>query len=330
MDIVHSFKKFLKSRSMTLIYVTVTVILFFYFMNNSYLSKNNLMGMMSSISFTGIMAIGVSFLLMGGEINLASGAQGCFGAVIVAVIMLKGVPWPLALLFGLLFGVVAGLINSFFVNKLGFVSFISTLGMSFIYNGLAVFFAGNNNVPIANQFFWQIGSYLVFGVIPMPFIIMVFFMLVYSFVLNKTSFGRSILMCGGNSAAARLAGISPKKVVTILYINSGIFAVLSGSVLAARMHNASPTALGSSTLDAITASVLGGVSFGGGGGSMSGLFIGVILLTAFNNGLVAVDLYSYWRLVIQGALLIVALIFDFLSIQARAASMKKANMQNAA
>ena len=315
---------------MTLIYVAAVIVVFFYLMNSSYLSRNNLMGMMSSISFTGIMAIGVSFLMMGGGINLASGPTGCFGAVIVALLMLKGLPWPLALLSGLMFGAVAGLVSSFFINRLGLMDFITTLSLSFMFNGLATYFSENNNVPIANQFFWQIGSYLLFGFIPMPFVIMLFFMIVYSFILNKTRLGRSILMCGGNSAAARLAGVNPKKIKTILYINCGLFSVLSGSVLAARMHNASPTALSSSTLDAITASVLGGVSFGGGGGSMSGLLIGVILLTLINNGLVVIDIYSYWQLVTQGAVLIVALCIDYLSTRARVSSMKKATMKNAA
>jgi len=234
------------------------------------------------------------------------------------------------LIFGLIFGMCAGLINSFFINKLGFMSFITTLGMSSIFSGLGIFISNNNNLPISNQSFWQIGTYNLFNFFPMPFVIMVIFTIIYGFILVKTRFGRSVLMCGGNRAAARLAGLNPQRISTILYMNCGAFAVLAGSVLAARMHHASPSALASSTLDGITASVLGGVSFGGGSGSITGMFIGVLLLTAFNNGLVVINVYSYWQLVSQGAVLIVALCLDFFSTKARTASMKKASMKKIA
>jgi len=330
MEIGRMLKRFFRSKSMSLIFINIAVIIFFYLLNNNYLNKDNIRGMMNTVSTAGILGVGVAFLLMGGGMDLAAGAEGCFGAVVVALLMRAGIPWPIAILLGLVFGIIAGGINSFFVNKLNFMGFITTLGMSSIYGGLSLVISNNNNIAINDQTFWKMGSYAVFGIFPMPFVIMVFLIIIYGFILAKTRFGRSILMCGGNRQAARLAGLNPKRIVTILYMNCAMLATLSGSVLAARMHNASPTALSSAALSAITASVLGGVSFMGGGGNISGLFFGLLLLNSFNNGLIVIEVPSYWQVVTQGGLLIIALCVDFFSTRARDASLKKSRMTKTA
>ena len=325
-----SAKKLLKSNSMSLVVVIIAVFILFQLINHNYLSRDNIRGIMHSMSITGIIAVGVAFLLMGGGINLAAGAEGCFGAIVVALMIQAGVPWPVALLLGLLFGLCAGLINSFFVNILNFPGFITTLGLASMYGGIGLVITKGANIGISIQTYQSIGTSTIFNFIPMPFVIMVCIVVIYGFILNKTRFGRSILMCGGNRAAARLAGLNPKKINTILYMNSGMLSILAGSVLAARMHFASPTALASSSLDAITAAVLGGVSFLGGSGRIVGIFLGILLLTSFSNGLVVIDLDAYWQLASQGGVLIVALSVDFFNTRGKLASMKKAKVKNAA
>ena len=328
MDFVRFFKKFIKSKSMTLILVTAVIVVFFYIMNPNYLSSSNIVGIMTAMSMAGIVGVGMAFLLMGGGINLAAGAEGCFCAVLIAFVLSAGVPWPLAVILGLVFGMCAGLINSFFINKLNFTAFIATLGMGSVYTGLGLVITKNTNMPISNQAFWQMGSYSLFDFFPMPFVIMVFVMIIYGFILAKTRFGRSVLMCGGNRAAARLAGLSPKKISTILYMNCGMLSALSGTILAARMHHSSPNAMTSASLDAITAAVLGGVSFMGGSGSIAGVFFGALLLNVFSNGLTVLNLASYLQLVSQGVILIIALSVDFYTTRARETSLKKASMKN--
>lgn len=123
-------------------------------------------------------------------------------------------------------------------------------------------------------------------------------------------------MCGGNRAAARLCGINRKKITTILFINNGAICALADAVLAARMHNASQAA-STGNMDAITAAVLGGVAFRGGQGNMFGCFIGLALMTVFNSGLTASGLPAYWQIVVQGLLLIVALVVDFFNERSR-------------
>ena len=323
-------KRLLKSKSMSLIIVIIAVVAFFYIMNPNYLGRDNIRGIMNAMSMTGIIGVGMALLLMGGGINLAAGAEACFGGLVVAMSIGMGFPWPIALLVGLLYGICAGLINSFFINKLNFMGFIATLGMASVYSGLGLVITKSLNVAINSQSFWKIGSYAVFGLFPTPFVIMICIMLIYGFILNKTRFGRSIVMCGGNRSAARLAGLNPKRVSTILYMNSGMLSTIAGAVLSARMHSASPTALPSGSIDAITASVLGGVSFMGGGGSISGLFFGALLLNAFSNGLTVVGMNAYWQLVSQGLVLIVALCVDYYRLKTRNASLKRTRTKQSA
>ena len=113
-------------------------------------------------------------------------------------------------------------------------------------------------------------------------------------------------------------------------MNYGMLSVVAASMLAARMHNASPSALSTGALSAITAAVLGGVSFMGGGGSIAGLFWGLFLLNTFTNGIIVIDLQAYWQVVAQGGLLIIALCVDFFSIKARNSAMKRASMKKQA
>jgi ribose transport system permease protein len=122
--------------------------------------------------------------------------------------------------------------------------------------------------------------------------------------------------------AARLAGINPKRITTALYINNSIISCIAGILMSARMHMGSPSAIAGSDLDAITAAVLGGVSFMGGGGNMVGVFIGLVLLNSFKNGLVVVGLDSYYQVIASGLLLIAALTLDFFREKSRIKNLK--------
>lgn len=316
-------KKLLRSGNTALLVITAAVIMLFYVFNNSFLSLENIRNIMNSMSFVGVLAVGMTMLLICGEVDLSSGAIACFGGVVSALLINAGIPWVLALILTILFGALCGLISALLVNKLGFMNFIATLGLMSVFQGFVIVITQNKNIQIPVKSFWVIGSTTLFNVIPLPFIIMIVLMIVYSVILSNTSFGRSVYMCGGNRRAARLCGINPKRISSILYINNGALAALAGAILAARMHTASPVAGNSGALDAITAAVLGGVSFVGGAGKMSGCFIGILLLNAFNAGLTAVGFPSYWQIVARGSLLVLALCFDFFSTLARRRALER-------
>jgi ribose transport system permease protein len=306
-----------RAKNATLMLAVVVIVLFFYTMESEYLSGNNIRSIMNAMSLSGMLSVGTTILLIGGEIDLAVGAEAMFGGVVCAICLRAGMPIPAAVFFALAFGAFAGLVNAFLVNVLNLMSFIASIGMSAVYTGLAYYLTDAKGIGV-NAAFQKLGTTATAGVIPTPFIIMIAFVAIYAFVLKYTDFGRKVYMVGGNRAAARLAGINPKRITTIMFINNGVIAAIAGVCLTSRMHVASPSAAASGALDAITASVLGGVSFTGGVGGMGGCLIGLTLLNVFVNGLTGVSLPTYYRLIAEGVLLIVALSVDYFSVRARA------------
>jgi len=319
---MNSIRKILRLKTIPLMLVIVAVVIVFSLLNGDYLSIDNLKGIMVAMSLSGTIAVGMSCLLIGGGVDLAAGAEGLFGGVLVAFLLQFGVPWPIALILAVIAGALCGALNAFFVNGLNFMGFIATIASSSVLRGISLVATSNQNVPISNQGYWNVGTFALFDVIPMPFIIMLALIIVYGFILSKTQFGRNMYLVGGNRAAARLSGLNPKKIQTILYINCGAISALAGAVLSARMHSGSPTAVIGSELDAITAAVLGGVSFMGGGGSMFGCFIGLAMLNCFKNGLTVMQLSTYWQVISQGLLLIIALIVDYFNERSRLKAIK--------
>jgi len=321
-------KRILHFKNLPLLAVTIVVILLFFFINNSYLSVKNIYNLMYSMSFSGIIACGIGCLLISGAVDLSAGAIGCFAGVFAAVMMRAGLSWPVALVLALVFGILAGLLNAFFANVLNFMPFIATIGMMSVWSGLAFILGNGTMVPIAqtNQGFYQLSTKYIYIIqpqrfgIPLPFLIMVILFLIYGFILNLTPFGRKIYMCGGNRTAARLAGISPKKTTTILFMNSGLVSALAGLLVAANNRMGAPTNVTGMEMNSIAASILGGISFMGGAGGMSGAFIGLLLINCFNTGLISAGLPAYWQVAAQGLLLLVALLADYFTTKARMGS----------
>lgn len=301
----------LNNKLVPLLLIMAVIIVFFYLMNPGYLGRSNILILLKSTSLTGILGIGIGILLISGQIDLSTSATAGLGGVLVALMLHNGFPWPLAVLCTLLFGLVAGSIVAFLVNKLNMMSFIATIGISSVWAGLAYVITRANPIKFSNDGFVKLGNTSILGgYVPLAFVIMLALMLAYGFLLKQTKFGRSIYMCGGNRNAARLAGKNPKKIHAILFINSGIISSLGGVLLTANMRKGDPTTL-TQGMDAVAAAILGGISFWGGSGGTGGLFVGLMLLSLFKNGLTMIGLKSYWQIFAQGMLLISALMFDY-------------------
>jgi len=315
-----SLQKIVRANNLVLIIVTVIIILAFYSLNRHFLGIHNLRAIMFTVSTTGIIACGIGILLISGNVDLAAGAEGAFVGIFAAILMRADVPWPLALVLALLMGIFCGAVNAFFVNVLNFMSFIATIALSFVWSGLAFIIAGGLNIPIGQGGFHQL-AFLNIGPFPLPFIIMVALFLLYGFILTRTRFGREIYMCGGNRAAARLAGINMKRITTVLFLNCGLLAGLAGCLVAAQSRLAAPGAVVGTEMSAIAAAILGGISFMGGKGSLFGVFIGLILINSFNVGLISAGFPTYWQITAQGAILLAALLADALTEKARLKSL---------
>ncbi len=322
MRIKSTLEQFVKSKGFSLAVITIVLIVIFQIMNSNYLSGDNLRSIMNACSLSGTITVGMACLLMSGTIDLSSGAIGCLSGVLVAVMIKTGMAWPLAVLLTILFGISAGWFNAFLANILNFMPFIATIGMASVWQGVALVITGSQNITINNHVFWELGTATLW-VFPLPFLIMIVLMAVYGFMIARTRFGRRIMLCGGNKNAARLAGINPKRMTTVMFINNGAIAALAGTVLAARMHNGSPTSVLGSEMDGITAAIIGGVSFMGGGSSgMGAVFLGLAMLNIFKNGLTVIRLPAYWQIISQGVLLILALLLDYLREQRRVRALK--------
>lgn len=314
-------KKFLTNKTVILFLLLILVIVIFTIVSPIYATLDNIRSIFFSCSLVGMMCCGMAPRLIGGSPDLSAGAIGMMGGIIVAKLLEAGMHWLPALVITCIAGIFCGYVNAVLVTKLKFAAFIATLAMSSVWQGLALVWTFAQNVPIADQSFWNVGGYSLFGFIPVPFIITVVMFIIYGIVLSSTEIGRKIYMTGGNMNAARLAGINIGKMHSILFCNVGLCAGFAGAVYAARLHTATVSSVIGQELTAITASVLGGVAFTGGQGNMVGAFIGILLLNFFNNGLVCIGLNSFWQITATGVLLLLALTIDFIRVRSEEKAM---------
>lgn len=320
MNLTQSFKRILKSKEAVLLLITVVITLAFFINNNNFLRIGSLSGIMQMMSLIGILSIGMSFLFIGGGIDLSMTFVALFSGVMCATMISAGIPWGLAIALTLLIGIFLGAINAFFITKVGIMAFIVTIALSQILQGINLVITNAQDVAIGIEAFaWGSGTLWVF---PIPFVIMTLLIIIYGIVLTKTQFGRNVYLVGGNENAARLAGVNPKKIRAVLYMNAGFLSSLAGVVFTSRMRSASPTAAVDWQMSAITASILGGISFGGGSGSMLGCFIGIAMLNIFTAGINSIGLAAQWNTMASGALLLIALSIDFINEKSKAKALK--------
>lgn len=303
-------KNVFKSNEIMMLAVLVLVIAFFSIMNQHYLSYTNMTNILLAASTIGLLAIGETYLIIAGHIDLSSAHIAALFGVWAALLINSGVPWFLTILIVVLCSSIIGVINSGLVNIFGLQPFIATLAMSSVCQGFAFLICEGKSVPVNDKTFVKMGSMKIAG-FPFPAILMVILFVIFGFILARTVFGRSVYMIGGNPMAAHLAGLNPKAVSTILYIISAMIAAFAGVLMTAKMHSGQPAGGSGAEFDAITAAILGGVAFSGGKGNLAGCFIGLLIMECFNNGLTVMNVSSFWQIVAKGLLLIAALIFDF-------------------
>ena len=299
------------------------MLLIFQIWNNNFLSSANIITMMNSASLYGIMAVGLAVVIISGSVDLSVGYVACLAGLLVSMLIeWYSIPWPAAVLITLCFGALSGLISASLVVYLKIPAFIATLAVSNIWNGIAYIITQAASISVSDKTFTKIGG-TSFGFISSAFIITIVLFIIYGIMLKRTKLGRYIYMCGGSSAAARLAGISSTKITFFAFINCGVIAALAGIVLTSRMGIGSPLSAVGSDLTAITAVVLGGIAFTGGTGNMTGAFIGTCIMTAFSNALIVIGLNADFQIVAVGALLIAAMVVDFYRNKAHNKRLKK-------
>ena len=309
-------RRALSSNLLGLFVVLILMCVVFTILKPGFLTGKNLLNILTAASLSGLIAIGESYLIIAGQIDLSPGAIAAFAGVFSALLAQRGMPILLIILITVAVGALFGAVSAFQVNALKIQPFIATLAVMSIARGLAYIICAGKPVFISHNTYIKIGITRILG-IPLPVIILVVMFLVWGVALSKTRFGRNVSAVGGNPAAARLAGINADAVKRGLFILSSCLASLGGIILASRMNTGQPGAASDVDFDAITASVLGGIAMTGGTGSLSGTFLGVLILQGFNNGLLLLNVSTFWQDVARGLLMMFALTFDFYRKQRR-------------
>jgi ribose/xylose/arabinose/galactoside ABC-type transport system permease subunit len=281
--------KFLKSKLFTLIALLAVIVIFFTLAskNGSFLSINNIKNILNAMVLYTLFAVAEGMLIVFGELDLSPGYVGtAAGVMLAALLAFTSIPWYVAMILCLLLGVAFGLLNALLVNEFGFQAFIATLATGqFIARGVAYIMVSGKTVNIKDPVIVWIGTGKIGNFLPFTIIIALLVILIYGIVLAKTQFGRGVYLCGGNRNAARLAGLNPRRLSYILFANSGALGALAGMLYAGRLKVGNLTGTNNYAFSAITAAILGGISFGGGSGGMLGCFLGLVIINGFSNGL---------------------------------------------
>lgn len=279
-------------------------------MNSDFLSMQNLLNVLRQVSTNAFIAIGMTLVIILAGIDLSVGSiMALSGVVTGGLIAFSGVPMWLAVIAGLLIGILFGLINGYFTAYKYMPAFIVTLATMNIARGAAYVYTDGKPIRVMSDEFNFIGSGYV-GPIPVPVIYMFIIIVVVSLIMNRTKLGRYMYAVGGNMEAARFSGINTKRVQLFAYTLSGFLAAFSGIVLASRMFSGQPTAGMGAELDAIAAVVLGGTSMSGGRGRIGGTVIGALIIGVLSNGMNLMGINSFWQYIVKGIVILIAVYVD--------------------
>jgi ribose transport system permease protein len=288
----------------------VIVFLGVYFDKSSFANTSNLQEMGRNLAEFGTLAIGESFVILTGGIDLSVGALAALSGVLSAWLFVnKGLPLGPAILLTLVFCAVIGFLHGWFVTRLNVPPFVITLVTYTAARGAAQAITKSVPVTITGNGFLDLSRSQVVGV-PLPAVIFAVFALLGWFVLERTYFGRQIYAVGGNREAARLAGINTSRRIVTTYVISATLAGVVGIVISSRLGLGDPSVATGYELDAIAAAVIGGVSLFGGQGRIVGIVAGGVLLVLINDGLIVLNVSPYYQQIVLGAVLGLAITAD--------------------
>lgn len=274
-----------------------------------FLTVQNFLNLLQQSSVTGIMAIGMTFVILVAGIDLSVGSIAALSGMVVAILLVAGWPIPLAILMALAAGGLLGLVSGFLSTKFVIPAFITTLAMMVSARGLALLVTNGQPVYGLPEAFSFLGAGFI-GKVPVSGIIWIVLTIVAALVLKYTPFGRNLYAVGGNPEAAHLSGVRVSRHLISVFVISGILSGLAGVVLASWLTVGQPSASSGAELNAIAAVVLGGTSLAGGVGGVVGTFAGVLLMSIITNIFNLVGLASYYQQIFMGLIIVFALVLN--------------------
>lgn len=279
----------------------------------------NIYNVMRQSSVNALLALGMTFVILSGGIDLSVGSVLAFGGVLAASMVSQAfggfvLPAYVGLGLALLGGAVLGAVNGYFVAKWRVPAFVVTLGMLSIARGLTLIYTDGRPIPRVSEQFQFFGQGYIFGA-PMPVIITLGMFLFAALILYRTPYGRYIYAVGGNEMSARVSGVNTRLIKFSVYVISGMTAALGGVLLTARTTAGLPQAGVAYELNAIAAVVIGGTRLSGGQGTLFGTLIGALIIGVINNALNLLGVSAYYQQLIQGAIIVLAVLLDQLRKQ---------------
>jgi len=279
-----------------------------YFVPN-FTSIINIKGLLLSVTTVGMISCTMLFCLAGGDFDLSVGSIVALAGVVVAVCIRDLHSLPIGIVAAIGAGAFVGLANGFIIAKIGINALITTLATMQIVRGAALLLSNGSSIGVSDPGFLNIGLSSPLG-IQSPIWMMFALFVVFGVLLNKTTFGRNTLAIGGNAEAAKLAGVKVVRTKVLIFTLQGVVAAFAGVVLASRISSGQPTTAEGLELEVISACVLGGVSLGGGIGTIGGTILGVLIMGIVQNAMNLQNIDTFWQFVVSGAILLAAVMLD--------------------
>jgi erythritol transport system permease protein len=305
----------------------VALVIAFSLLSSEFLTSGNLSILIKHVAINAILAIGMTFVILSGGIDLSVGSIAGLCGMVAGYLLHRGVtiesagvtvyfPAWLVAAIALVAGMLLGAVNGWLVARLRVAPFIATLGMLYVARGLAMLMSDGATFPnltgtpaLGNTGFDVLGTGVLAGV-PVPIWLMAALAAAGTFVAARTPFGRQVYAIGGNERAALLAGVRVPQVKLAVYVISGFSAALVGVIVAAQLGASHPATGETFELNAIAAVVLGGTSLMGGRGTIGGTLVGAFVIGVLADGLVLVGVSEFWQMVIKGLVIVVAVVLD--------------------
>jgi ribose transport system permease protein len=280
--------------------------------NSKFLTMYNILNIFRQVSINGLIAFGMTFVILTGGIDLSVGAILGLSGMLLGLMVVAGIPDIVAIPTVLIIGALLGCFNGILISKLKLQAFIVTLATMTMFSGLTMIISDGipamgitKNAPVLD--FFSQGSILG---IPFPMFVLIVFYILLLILLQNTVFGRGVYAIGGNEEVARLSSLPTNRIKTLVYVISGVMSSLAGVILTSRLSSSQPTAGTGFELDAIAAVVIGGTSLAGGRGRLFGTFIGILIIGVLNNGLNIIGVSAFYQQFIKGLVILFAIILD--------------------
>ncbi len=301
--------RFLKNQIFYLVLVIIIIIIIASVLNPNFLTLRNILNIMQQISILGILTMCMSLLMLSGGLDISIGNMAGLIAIVFARMLLTGKSIFLSVIVALALGMIFGFINGLIIAKSKVTPLIITLGMNYVFLGIALIVGGGRPQSIIGQFEF-LGQSKIGGVVPVA-IIMFLLIFAFSFFLRKyTKYGRRLNAIGGNSLAAYLSGINVDLHVISIYTLSGLIVGFAALTLISRLGMVQADVGANLALQALAAAIIGGITFEGGKGSLVGAFFGVLLLGILSNSLNIIGVSSFTQTIVLGAIIVIATVIS--------------------